>query len=114
MFAADPKRWMRGLSLRIAAPLARKGHQLFVRTLGTAYPHKPVRKDAAFEKCFEFVFDKLRQARRAAGFDLGEKRFEMFLHQAIQRRFFGTPPLVVDRACRCGAPQRWAHERRAM
>jgi len=44
------------------------------------------------------------------GFDLGEERLEMFLHQAIQRCFFWTPPLVVDWACRRGAPERWAHE----
>jgi hypothetical protein len=63
-------------------------------------------KDAAFEKRIELVFHKLGQARRAPGFDLGEERFEMFLHHAIQGRFLRPPPLVADRVCRCGA-QRW-------
>jgi hypothetical protein len=65
-------------------------------------------KDAAFEKGIELVFDKLGQGRGTPGFDFGEERFEMSLHQVKQGRFLWPPPLVVDWACRRGA-QRWTH-----
>ena len=90
------------------APLAGKGHQLLVAAPGAAQPQKPMGKDAAFEKRIELVFDKLRQARHAPGFDFGEERLEVSLHQAIQGRFLRPPPLVVDWACRGGA-QRLLH-----
>ena len=67
-----------------------------------------MRKNSAFEKRIELVFDKLGQARRTPGFHFGEERFEMFLHHEIQRRFLRPPPLVADRVCRRGA-QRLSH-----
>jgi hypothetical protein len=79
-----------------------------VAALRAPHPQEAMRTDAAFEKLIKFVFDKLRQARRTLGFDLGEKRFEILLHHAIQRRFLRPPSLVVDRACRHGA-QRLPH-----
>ena len=72
-----PPRPARGAN---AAPFAGEGHQLFVAALRAAHPQEAVRKDAAFEKRVELVFDKLRQTRHALGFDLGEERFEMSLH----------------------------------
>ena len=59
-------------------------------------------KDAAFDKSIELVFDKLGQARRAPGFDMGEECFEMFAHQAIQGRFLrarlvSCPDDITDR-----------------
>jgi hypothetical protein len=34
----------------------------------------------------------------------------MFLHQAIEGRFFGTPLLVLDRVSGDGTLERWEHE----
>ena len=85
------------------APLARKRHQLLVAAPGAAQPQQAMGKDAAFQESIELVLDKLWQARCAPGFDLREKRFEVFPHQAIQDRFLWPPPLVVDRVCRRGA-----------
>ena len=91
-----------------AAQLAGKSHQLLVAARRAPHPHEAVRKNSAFEKRIKFVFDKLRQARRTPGLDLGEERFEMFLHHAIQRRLLRPPPLVVERIRRRGA-QRLPH-----
>jgi hypothetical protein len=33
----------------------------------------------------------------APGFDFGEERLEILLHQAIQGRFLRLPPLLMDR-----------------
>ena len=77
--------------------------------LRAAHSQEAVRKNCAFEKRVELVFDKLWQVRHAPGFDFGEERFEILLHQAIQGRFLRPPPLVMDRVCRRGA-QRLPHE----
>jgi hypothetical protein len=75
---------------------------------GAAHPQEAMRKNAAFEKRVELVSYKLRQARRTLGLDLGEERFEILLHHAIQRRFLRPPPLVVDWLCWRGT-QRLSH-----
>ena len=98
------------LSLRIAAQLAGKTHQLLVPALAAPHPQEAVRKNAAFEESFEFVFDKLRQARCAPCFDLREERFEMFLYQAIQRGLLGAAAFVVPRVCGGCAQERGTHE----
>ena len=82
-----------------AAPLARKGHPLLVAALRAAHSQEAVRKNSAFEKRVELVFDKLRHARRIPGFDFGEGR--------IPSR--GAPARRADASCvhhRSGAPTR--------
>jgi hypothetical protein len=50
---------------------------------GVAQPQDAMGKDAAFQESVELVSDEIGASSLPRSFDLSEKRFEMFPHQAI-------------------------------
>lgn len=69
-------------------------------------------QDAALQIRLELVLDKLRQTRPGVRFDLGKERFQIFLHDPIERRFLRPVPIVGEPCTRLHGLQRRRHDAR--
>ncbi len=85
-------------------------------TMPQSHPNQTVEtpetldEDAAFQKRFDLVGHKLREAS-AAGFDVNESEIHvsMPLHHTVKRGCFGAMPLITGRACAYGGRQGREH-----
>ena len=84
-----------------SAPLTGECHELLLGAVCAAQAQKTMSQDAALEKSFELVFDKLGQARPGFTLDLDKERLGVLLYQSVQRRLLRSPALVVyTQSCR--------------
>ena len=72
------------------APLATERYQCVACAAVASQTQEATAKDAALEVRRKFVFDELRQAVY-----LGDECLIVPAHQPVERRLFGTAPLVV-------------------
>lgn len=56
-----------------------------------------MRRDTAFEKCAELVFDEPGKFRSDAGLGTGDEAGRVLMHQAVQGGLLGSVTLAVER-----------------